>query len=522
MPERIVLGGRKCFHSFLKEQAIDLPDDAPIVIFNLRLKKDESLWSTAACHCWHRMTNVSQVSVRGLCDDNNAYIPGVLEIVFQEIEDAVTKRALPIIHCTSGMHRAPSALLVYLLKRAGAQRLCFNDALKLVVNWRSKAFSGDHHGQSPTNQFLNQIESFHRPDHSAIGLQAKRNNRNGGRIRVLDHPLKEGTHYRRNPFELCETTRPNTASPKELAISTKAAAEAAEVRAAQAAATAPTEGAAKSTIARTVAPAATKETLVATAVGAARVAAPATAPATALPTSRGIKRKLAVTTTMATTTAPASAAAGRKQQKEGTNYNRGGAATATVATATVVTAATATALNPSGGNNTRGTRVATVAKAAMAATIAAAADCGLECSFKCNQTAATHDARRAWCLAQLQKTFQVDMKTIYSALNHEGDQSLHGMYTSVCHDGVGVFALLMAAVASSVKSEQRQRFRGVADRMASAHNCEIVSFTHFLQVQRSTCTWLFPASATVTPLVPAVPRSDVLSNLLAAGRRGNK
>ena len=48
MPDQIVLGGKKCFHLFLKEQAIDLPDDTPIVIFNLRLKKDDSLWTTNA------------------------------------------------------------------------------------------------------------------------------------------------------------------------------------------------------------------------------------------------------------------------------------------------------------------------------------------------------------------------------------------------------------------------------------------------------------------------------------------
>ena len=509
MPEQIVLGGKKCFHSFLKEQAIDLPDDTPIVIFNLRLKKDDSLWTTNACHCWHRMTNVCQVSVRGLCDDDDAYIPGVLEIVFQEIEAAIARHALPIVHCTSGMHRAPSALLVYLLKRAGARRLCFDEALKLVVSWRSKAFSGDHHGQTPTNQFLNQIESFHRPDKSAIGLQAKRNQRNRGRMRILHEPLKVDTDYRWNPFELRETTRPVTASQRELATSAKAATEAAVVRE-QAAATAPTEAVARITIARTLSATET-ETLVAPAVAGARAAAPATA----LPTSRGIKRK---------TVAPANNIRGG----EVTATTMGTAATvapATVTTATVVTAATATALNPSVGNNTRGTvsRVATAAKAAVAATTAAAADCGLECSFKCNQTAATHDARSAWCLAQLQKTFQVDMKRINLALNHEeGDQSLDGMYISVCLDGVGVFALLMAAVASSVKSELRQRFRRVADTMASAHKCEIVFFTHFLQVQRSTCTWLFPASATVTPLVPAVPRSDALSNLLAGGGRVNK
>ena len=142
------------------------------------------------------MTNVCQVSVRGLSDENGAYIPGVLEIVNQEIEASLARGALPIVHCNSTMHRAPSALLVFLLKRAGVQ-LSFNEALSLVVKWRPPAFRGDHAGQTPTNQFLNQIESFHRKDPAAIGLPARRKQRGeaNGRFRCLHEPPQEGVHY---------------------------------------------------------------------------------------------------------------------------------------------------------------------------------------------------------------------------------------------------------------------------------------------------------------------------------------
>ena len=385
--ERLYLGGRHCHHTFLewgKEEGW-LNDGTPVIIINLRDEKNMPLTKTWACNCWRSMLNVCQVSVRGVGDAAGDYLVGVLdEVVTLEIDAGLTRDAVLLIHCNSGIHRAPTTGLSFLLKRTTKAALTYAGAFDLVVQSRPVVFAGDRKGESPTNNFQNQVESLYRMEDTVGAITQNSHNMRSafgdGRQRELAKPPVKDVDSRWVPFVVFEP---------------------------------PVAGAAK----RLAAKAATTATT-------AMTTATATTPATA-PTRSGRKRK----TTAATT-------------------------------ATVVEL-----------------------------------DCGRDCSFKCNRTAVTHNKRMRWCFKQLTDVFQVSLLTIEAALGHEREAVLDALYSAVAHDGVGHFALLMAAVSSAVKLEKRSRFSQFATKSAASHTCAgLASFIQYFRVNASTCEWLFPAS----------------------------
>jgi hypothetical protein len=382
------------------------------------------------------MANVCQVSVRGAGDQIGDYLAGVLdEVVTPEINAGLTRQAVTLIHCNSGIHRAPSSALAFLLKRTTKDSLSYAGALNFVVGSRDVVFKGDRKGENPTNNFQNQIESFYRMDPALhVITENTRNLRSGigdGRQRELAQPPVKDVHTNCVPFVVVEPpTRPPTAVKR-------------------------------------VAPASTK-----------KQKSKASAKANPLTQSRGRKRKIIA--------APAAETANiaRKTAKTA-------AITATVATPVIVaiTSASGTVL-----------------------------DCGRDCSFKCNQTALTHNNRRRWCLKLLKDTFSVNLVTIEAAVDHavqhDRDTVLDALYSNVSVAGaaVGHFALLMAAVSSAVTLEKRARFIQYATKIASSHTRTVglTSFALFFNVNSSTtCDWLFPASQS-----QPVPCMDPLARML--------
>ena len=435
--ERFFLGGKQCLHTFLERGKAEgwLDDTTPVLIINLRDEKTDELTKTWACKCWKSMVNVCQVSVRGAGDKIGDYLAGVLdEVVTPEINAGLTRKAVVLSHCNSGVHRAASSALAFLLKRTTKDSLSYAGALNFVVGSRDVVFKGDRKGENPTNNFQNQIESFYRMDPALhVITENTRNLRSGigdGRQRELAQPPVKDVDTNCVPFVVVEPpTRPPTAVKR-------------------------------------VAPASTK-----------KQKSKASAKANPLTPSRGRKRKIIA--------APA-------------------AETANIARKTAKTAAiTAT--------------VATPVIVAIPSASGTVLDCVRDCSFKCNQTALTHNNRRRWCLKLLKDTFSVNLLTIEAAVDHalqcDRDTVLDALYSNVSVAGaaVGHFALLMAAVSSAVTLEKRARFIQYATKIASSHtSVGLTSFAHFFNVNSSTtCDWLFPASQS-----QPVPCMDPLARML--------
>ena len=142
------------------------------------------------------MEKAVECSVRGLKDEFESYVAGVLDVaVIPEIETAIANKWALVIHCNSGMHRAPSGLLAWLLKRIISSRLSFTAALDLVRNCRSPAFRGDFAGQTPKNNFLNHLEARYRYDATAVvygRTSRSRTATNDGRHRHMVKPPEKG------------------------------------------------------------------------------------------------------------------------------------------------------------------------------------------------------------------------------------------------------------------------------------------------------------------------------------------
>ena len=66
-----------------------------MLVLNLRAKTDSNIFSTDACRCWGRMEKAVQCSVRGLKDEFESYVAGVLDVaVIPEIETAIANKCI--------------------------------------------------------------------------------------------------------------------------------------------------------------------------------------------------------------------------------------------------------------------------------------------------------------------------------------------------------------------------------------------------------------------------------------------
>ena len=84
-------------------------------------------------------------------------ISGVLRTFANvEIQAALHRGAIVYVHCRSGKHRAPAAIISYLLGLTTDVTLSFQDILRLVQISRPCAFSRPN---AATNTFLQQLES---------------------------------------------------------------------------------------------------------------------------------------------------------------------------------------------------------------------------------------------------------------------------------------------------------------------------------------------------------------------------
>jgi hypothetical protein len=107
----------------------------------------------------------------------------------------------------------------------------------------------------------------------------------------------------------------------------------------------------------------------------------------------------------------------------------------------------------------------------------------------CGQSQSIHDQRKRWSFGLLTRIFQVNIKTIRSALTH--GVSLEVLYAAVADGMKDIFCVLMAAVASEVGSP---RFKAFADGKVSACACSKQHFMTLTEQEAPSCDWLFASA----------------------------
>jgi hypothetical protein len=172
--DQVYYGGQHAIHHLIDRLIKGGLIAAGSELFVLNLKECTSsvVTATEVCKCAAlHFSTVTQMSVKGVQDAMAVNISGVLRTFANvEIQAALHRGAIVYVHCRSGKHRAPAAIISYLLGLKTDVTLPFQDILRLVRISRPCAFSS----KTETNTFLEQLESSFLPDRAAVKRRCTR------------------------------------------------------------------------------------------------------------------------------------------------------------------------------------------------------------------------------------------------------------------------------------------------------------------------------------------------------------